>query len=69
MGGARRKISKEWQEEARRLQPLVDLELKDYIELRTLEMGVDIILEPTRTVRRLLAPLNHTKIYWTRRIY
>jgi hypothetical protein len=55
--------------EARRLQPLVDLEPKDYIELRTLEMGVDMILEPTRTVRRLLAPLNHTKIYWTRRIY
>jgi hypothetical protein len=55
--------------ETRRLKPLASLEPSDYEELRTLELGVDIILEPTRTVRRLVAPLNHTKIYKTKRIY
>ncbi len=55
--------------ESRRLKPLADIEIDDYIELRTLELGVDIIFEPTRTVKKLLSPLNHTKIYWTKRIY
>ncbi|MEB3780836.1 MAG: hypothetical protein GSR85_11520 [Desulfurococcales archaeon] len=49
--------------ESRRLKPLADIEIDDYIELRTLELGVDIIFEPTRTVKKLLSPLNHTKIY------
>ncbi len=55
--------------EARRLKPLKDLQPGDYVELRTLELGVDIILEPSKTVKRLLEPLNHTKIYWTKKIY
>jgi len=53
--------------EDRKLKPLGDLYvLEDNIELRTLELGVDIILQPSRTVNKILRSINHTKIYWTR---
>ena len=52
--------------EARRLKPANDLIIDDKIELRTLELGVDIILQPSRIVNKVLRNINHTKIYWTR---
>ncbi len=52
--------------ETRRLKPANDLIIDDTIELRTLELGVDIILQPSRIVNKILRNINHTKIYWTR---
>ncbi len=51
----------------RKLKPLGDIYvLEDNIELRTLELGVDIILQPSKIVNKILRNINHTKIYWTR---
>ncbi len=52
--------------EARKLKPATDLIIDDAIEPRTLELGVDIILQPSRIVNKILRNINHTKIYWTR---
>ena len=55
--------------EARKLKPLKTIKIEDYTEKRTLEIGTDIILKQTPTVRKLLRPLKHTKIYWTKITY